>query len=59
MLGANRKVDHFVALFGIWFSVSVLPSFYSMASADFRRDLETNGMIKAFWMALTKDSYDD
>ena len=59
VLGANRQVDHFVALFGIWFSVSILPSFYFMASADFRRDLETKGIIKAFWMALTKDSYDN
>ena len=59
VLGANRQVDHFFALLGIWFSVSVLPSFYFMASADFRRDLEANGIIKSFWLALTQDSYDD
>ena len=56
-LGANRKVDHFLALFSVWFGTSAVPSFYFMACAEFRRDLETYGLLKAFWTAITKDSY--
>ena len=59
-LGANRKVDHFGALFSIWFGTSVVPSFYFMACAEFRRDLETFGLLKAFWRAITeKNTYDN
>ena len=58
-LGSNRQVDHFSSLFTTWFGTSVIPSFYFMACADFRRDLETNGLLKAFWLAITKDSYED
>ena len=54
-----RKVDHLVATFTIWFGVCVLPSFYFMACADFRRDLENHGIIKAFWIAVTKNTYDN
>jgi hypothetical protein len=55
-LGANLKVDHFVALFSVWFATSVVPSFYFMACAEFRRNLETYGLLKAFWIAIT-DNY--
>ena len=58
-LGANRQVDHFLALFSIWFGSSVIPSFYFMACADFRRDLKTFGPIKALWLAITKNNYDN
>ena len=51
--GGNRKVDHFVAIFGFFIGSSVIPSFYLMACAEFRRDLETFGLVKAFWLALT------
>ena len=54
-LGSNRQVDHFLSLFMTWFGTSVVPSFYFMACADFRRDLETYGLLKAFWLAITKD----
>ena len=54
-LGANRKVDHFLSLFITWFGTSVVPSFYFMACADFRRDVEMYGLLKAFWLAITKD----
>jgi hypothetical protein len=58
--GANRNVDHFAALFSIWFGTSVVPSFYFMACAEFRRDLETFGLLKAFWRAITeKTTYDN
>ena len=56
-LGSNRQVDHFASLFVTWFGTSVIPSFYFMACADFRRDLETYGLLKAFLLAITKDSY--
>ena len=58
-LGANLLVDHFVALFSLWFGLSVVPSFYFMACAEFRRDLETYGLLKAFWIAITKDNYEN
>ena len=58
-LGKNRQVDNFGTLFGIWFAVTVSPSFYFMACADFRRDLKVHGMIKAFWMSVTKNNYDN
>ena len=51
--GGNRKVDHFVTIFGFFIGSSVIPSFYLMACAEFRRDLETFGLVKAFWLALT------
>ena len=51
--GGNRQVDHFVAIFGFMFGVVVIPSFYMMACAEFRRDLKTFGLVKAFWLALT------
>ena len=56
-LGASRQVDHFMMIITVWFGVSVLPSFYFMACADFRRDLHSHGVVKAFWIAFTKDSY--
>ena len=56
-LGANRKVDHLMALFNIWVGTSVVPSFYFMACADFRRDLETYGLLKAFWLVIIKETY--
>ena len=56
-LGSNRQIDHFSSLFVTWFGTSVVPSFYFMACADFRRDLETYGLLKAFLLAITKDSY--
>ncbi len=58
-LGANRRVDHFAALFSIWFGTTVVPSFYFIACAEFRRDLEAFGLLKAFWRAITKNTYDD
>ena len=58
-LGANLKVDNFVALFSLWFGSTVVPSFYFMACAEFRRDLETYGLLKAFWIAITKDNYEN
>ena len=58
-LGANRRVDHFAALTSLWVGTSLVPSFYFMACAEFRRDLETFGLLKAFWRAITKDSYDN
>ena len=58
-LGSNRQLDHFSSLFVIWFGTSVIPSFYFMACADFRRDLETYGLLKAFWLAVTKESYEN
>ena len=58
-LGSNRQVDHFSSLFTTWFGTSVIPSFYFMACVDFRRDRETYGLLKAFWLAITKDSYED
>ena len=58
-LGSNRQVDHFSSLFVTWFGSSVIPSFYFMACADFRRDLERYGLLKAFWLAITKDSYEN
>ena len=58
-LGANRKVDHFASLFGVWFGTSVLPSFYFMACAEFRRDLEAFGLLKAFWRAIKKNTYNN
>ena len=58
-LGSNRQVDHFSALFVTWFGTSVIPSFYFMACADSRRDLETYGLLKAFWLVVTKDSYEN
>ena len=58
-LGSNRQVDHFSSLFTTWFGTSVIPSFYFMACADFRRDLEAYGLLKAFWLAITKDSYNE
>ena len=57
-LGGNRQLDHFRALLSIWFGVSVLPSFYFMASANFRRDFENFGLLKAFYIALTKNTYE-
>ena len=45
-LGANCKVDHFAAVSRIWFGTSVVPSFYFMACAEFRRDLEKFGLLK-------------
>ena len=54
-LGANRQVDHFVVLTGIGFSMCVIPLFYFMACASFRRDLESYGFIKAFWIAITRN----
>ena len=51
--GGNRKVDHFVTIFGFFIGLSVIPSFYMMACAEFRRDLETFGLVKAFWLAIT------
>ena len=54
-LGANRQVDHFVGLTGIGFSMCVLPLFYFMACSSFRRDLESYGFIKAFWIAVTRN----
>ena len=54
-LGSNRQVDHFSSLFTTWFGTSVIPSFYFMVCVDFRRDLETYGLLKAFWLAITKD----
>ena len=56
-LGANRQLDHFMTLLSIWIGISVIPSFYFMASSDFRRDFENFGLFKAFWLALTKDTY--
>ena len=58
-LGSNRQIDHFSSLFVTWFGTSVVPSFYFMACADFRRDLETYGLLKAFWLAITKDTYEN
>ena len=58
-LGANRKVDHFAALFSIWFGTSVLPSFYFMACSEFRRDLEAFGLLKALWRAIKKNTYNN
>ena len=58
-LGRNLIVDHSVALFSLWFGSSVVPSFYFMACADFRRDLETHGLLKAFWIAITRDNYEN
>jgi hypothetical protein len=58
-LGANRKVDHFLMLFNIWVGTSVVPSFYFMACAEFRRDLKTCGLLKAFWLAITKEIYEN
>ena len=58
-LGANRRVDHFAALASIWVGTSLVPSFYFMACAEFRRDLETHGLLKAFWIAITKDNYEN
>ena len=54
-LGANRQVDHFVTLTGVWFSMCVLPLFYFMACASFRRDLETRGFAKALWNSVFKN----
>ena len=54
-LGSNRQVDHFASLIVTWFGTSVIPSFYFMACADFRRNLGTYGLLKAFWLAITKD----
>ena len=54
-LGANRQVDHFVTLTGVWFSMCVLPLFYFMACASFRRDLETHGFAKALWNSVFKN----
>jgi hypothetical protein len=51
--GANRQVDHFMAIFSFWFGTSVIPAFYIMACAEFRRNLETVGLVKAFWLAFT------
>ena len=51
--GANRQVDHFMAIFSFWFGTSVIPAFYIMACAEFRRNLETVGLVKAFWLAIT------
>ena len=51
--GGNRKVDHFATIFGFIIGTVVIPSFYLIACAEFRRDLETFGLIKAFWLALT------
>ena len=51
--GGNRKVDHFVTIFGFFIGLSVIPSFYMMACAEFRRDLETFGLVKASWLAFT------
>ena len=58
-LGNNRQVDDFLSLCIAWFGTSVVPSFYFMACADFRRDLETFGLLKAFWLAITKDNYEN
>ena len=58
MQGGNRYADHFISFFAIWFGNTFLPSLYSMACGEFRRDLEAYGLIKAFWLALTKESYD-
>ena len=52
VLGVNRKIDHFATVFGIILGAVVIPSFYLMACAEFRRDLETFGLVKAFWLAL-------
>ena len=57
MMGTNRQVDHFLAMFGIFFSVSVLPSFYLMACAEFRRNLENQSIIKAFWITIIKENF--
>ena len=54
-LGSNRQVDHFLMLVGIFFSMCVMPLFYFMACASFRRDLESYGFIKAFWIAVTRN----
>ena len=58
-LGNNRQVDDFLSLCIAWFGTSVVPSFYFMSCADFRRDLETFGLLKAFWLAITKDNYEN
>ena len=50
--GGNQKVDHFATIFGFILGMVVIPSFYLMACAEFRRDLETFGLVKAFWLAL-------
>ena len=33
----------------------ILPLFYFMASASFRRDSEAHGLAKAIWIAVFKD----
>ena len=58
-LGGDRKVDHFLSLLLIWFGTSVVPSFYFMACAEFRRDMETYGLLKAFWRVITRDNYEN
>ena len=55
LLGANRQVDHFVTLTGVWFSMCVLPLFYFMANASFRRDLEEYGFLKALYYAVSNN----
>ena len=50
--GGNRKVDHFATIFGFILGMVVIPSFYLMACAEFRRDLEIFGLVKALWLAL-------
>ena len=54
-LGANRQVDHFVTLLGVWISIFVLPMFYFMACASFRRDLETQGVLKSLCIAVFRN----
>ena len=54
-LGTNRQVDHFLTLTGIGFAMCVLPLFYFMACASFRRDLESYGFVKAFLIAVTRN----
>ena len=49
----NRQIDQFVTIFGFFVGRVVIPSFYLMACAEFRRDMKTFGLRKAFWMALT------
>ena len=56
-LGSNRQVDHFFTLIMILFNVTVIPSFYLMACAKFRRDLTNYGLVKAYWLAVTNKQH--
>ncbi len=56
----DRKIDHFLSLLLIWFGTSVVPSFYFMACENLhRRNMETHGLFKAFWKAITKENYEN